>query len=40
MMKRHKILWIGPVVVVAVLIAFLLFFARKSGNAPFTYTLF
>ena len=40
LMKHHKMVWLAPLLLVLGLIGGLLLFAKSSGNAPFTYTLF
>lgn len=39
-MKERKKFWLGPIIVIMVLLGALLIFAQGSAVAPFIYTLF
>ena len=39
-MKKRKVYWIGPLVIILVLFGLLLFLTETSVVAPFIYTLF
>jgi len=40
LMKEHKKWWIGPIIVLLVMIGIVIVFAESSAIAPFIYTIF